>query len=116
MAYCLFCTQNHMTRKELKEECSQGKWLPMLIMRTEDNDIILPCFDTVEIARQFIRRNLPKDWVCGTVDLHKKGAQWMDAHGWKAIKFTFPRKLKDVVQFDVEILEFEPGHNLELNI
>jgi hypothetical protein len=45
-----------------------------------------------------------------------RDAEWMDERGWEAIKFEYPRILKDIIEFDVEILEFEPDHELILNI
>jgi hypothetical protein len=106
-----------MTAKEIKEECISGKWLPILVMRTnsEDNPIV-PMFDSVSVVSKFIKRNLPPNWLCGIVDLCPQDAQWMDSKGWKAIKFDYPRKMKDIVDFDVEIIEFEPEHNLVVNI
>ena len=102
-----------MNNRELKEECSSGKWLPVLVIRTEkDGSPIIPLFDSVQVAARFAKRNLPKGWLCGTVNMRLKDAQWMDQKGWRAIKFDYPRKLVDIVGFDVEILEFEPEHTL----
>jgi hypothetical protein len=115
-AFGLFCAQNHMTIKELKEECTAGKWLPMLIMQADDNSPIIPIFDTVDIAVRFAKKNLPKEWVCGIVDIKLRDAKWMDEKGWKAIKFTYPRKLKDIVKFNVEILEYDQEHKLIMNM
>ena len=117
MAFCLFCTQGYMSTKEFKEECTAGKWLPILVMRVGDNaEPIMPMFDSAEIAAKFVKRNLPKGWVCGTVNLRLKDAHWMDNRGWKAIKYDYPKLLKDVVKFDVEIIEFEPEHKLVIKV
>lgn len=116
MAYCLFCTQGHMTAREVKDECTEGKWLPILVMRSNEDAPIVPIFDSIRVANGFVKRNLPSNWVCGVVNMQIKDAQLMDQRGWRAIKFDFPRKLKDVVQFDVEILEFEQNHKLVVNI
>ncbi|MCK9557761.1 MAG: hypothetical protein M0R50_06940 [Candidatus Cloacimonetes bacterium] len=106
-----------MTLKELKDECTSGKWLPILVMRANDNGKpILPMFDTASLAAKFCKRNLPPNWLCGIVDLRLRDAQWMDDNGWKAIKFDYPRKLSDIVEFDVEVVEFEPEHNLVIKI
>jgi hypothetical protein len=106
-----------MTPKELKEECAAGKWLPVLVMRsTTKNCPIVPLFDDVKVAVRFAERNLPSNWVSGVVNLAMRDAEWMDERGWEAIKFEYPRILKDIIEFDVEILEFEPDHELILNI
>ena len=115
MTYCILCAQNYMTYNDMVNECTTEKWLPVLIMRAGDNpNPIMPVFDDKETATKFIKRNLPEDWLCGTMPLSLKNANWMDERGWKAIRFSFPRKLKDVVKFDVEILEFEKNHNIVL--
>lgn len=115
MAYCLFCTQGHMTLKEFKQECLAGRWLPILVMRA-NNEIIVPIFDTASIAGKFVARNLPSNWECGVIAMQIRDAQMMDERGWKAIKFVFPRKLKDLVDFDIEILEFPPDHKLRIQV
>jgi hypothetical protein len=115
--YAVFCTQGHMTRQELKEECSSEKWIPILVMwEIGKNYPVVPLFETATLAGKFVRRNLPKEWLCGVVDIKMRDAEWMDMKGWKATELTFPRKLKDVVRFDIEILEYEPDHNLVINI
>ena len=117
MSYCLFCAQNHMTKKELREECSKEKWLPILVMRSATKDCpVVPIFDSADVSIRFAKRNLPPDWVAGIFDIHMRDAEWMDEKGWQAIKFDYPRVLKDILEFDVEILEYEPDHNLVMRI
>ena len=114
--YVILCGQDHMSYSDMAKECSTGKWLPILVMRTGEESTIVPVFESVNTAIGFIRRNLPKDWICGTVPLRMRDAEWMDEHHWKAIKFDFPRKLKDIVEFDVEILEYEKEHNVQIEL
>ena len=105
-----------MTSRDLKAECISGKWLPILVYSNGDGIPIVPLFETVAMAAKFSKRNLPKTWLCGVLNLHKRDAEWMDSKGWRACKFDYPRKLKDVVKFDVEILEFEQDHELAIKI
>ena len=106
-----------MNSKELKEECTAGKWLPILVMRTDEGaKPIVPMFDSTKVAAKFVKRNLPRGWLCGTVNMRLKDAQWMDDNGWKAIKFDYPRIMKDIVEFDIEIFEFETNHELVIKV
>ena len=116
MTYCILCAQNYMTYQDMVKECTKEKWLPVLVMRAAEDTPIVPVFDNIETANKFIKRNLPKDWLCGTIPMSLRDATWMDEHGWKAIKFSFPRRLTDVVKFDVEILEYEQNHNVNLRM
>ena len=104
MKYCIWCGHGCMSKGEIIKECSEDAMLPILIMRTPD-EVIVPLFNNPQIAKQFIKRNLPSDWQCGLVQITLSEAQLMDDKGWKAIVFTFPRKLKDVVEFNIEIFD-----------
>jgi hypothetical protein len=104
-----------MTAQEMKVECGTQKWVPILVIREKDRPIV-PVFEDPHIAMRFARRNLPEEWFCGTVELDIRDAKWMDKKGWQAIKFTYPRVLKDVFVFDVEILEYEPDQKLIMRI
>jgi hypothetical protein len=95
-----------MSYRDMAKECKDDKFLPILVMRVKD-EVIIPVFSLVNVAVGFIKRNLPQEWVCGVVVLGLEEAQRMDAKGWKAIEYRFPRKLRDIVDFDVEILECE---------
>jgi hypothetical protein len=105
-----------MTTKEIKEECGSGKWLPILVMRTDEISPIVPVFESSLLANRFVKRNLPANWLCGVVKLTMFDAQLMDSKGWKALKFNYPRKVTDFIDFDIEILEFPSNHKLILNI
>jgi len=106
-----------MSAREIKAECSVEKWLPILVMRSEkEPGPVVPVFDSRDIARKFAKRNLPSNWLCGTVVLRRRDAEWMDNHGWHAKKLDYPRKLTDVVKFDIEILEYEPEYEMTMQL
>lgn len=109
MALAILCGHGHMNYNDMVKECQEENWLPVLVLRTKDmpadSPPIVPIFQSEQVAAGFIRRNLPKDWLCGTIKITLRDASWMDDKGWRALEFTFPRKMKDVVNFDVEVLE-----------
>ena len=100
-----------MTVTDVQKECVFEKWVPLMVMRMNDK-VILPCFRHTDVARRFIERNLPKGTVCGVVNLTIRDAEWIDEKGWSPAVYDFPRKLTDVVEFDVEILEYDSDHEV----
>lgn len=104
-----------MTPMELRNECTKGKWLPILIIRTDDDDTpIIPVFDRTDLAARFVKRNLPSNWICGVLNLQPSDAEYMDSKGWKAIKYNYPRKIKDAIEFDIEIIDLD--HDVTIKI
>jgi len=106
-----------MSAQEVKAECGVEKWLPILVMRSEkEPGPVVPVFDSPHVAAKFARRNLPSNWLCGIIDLRRRDAEWMDSRGWRAKKLDYPRKLKDVVDFDIEILEYELEYEMAMQL
>lgn len=111
--YCIVCMQGEMGYRELIAECKPGNWLPLLVMR-QNGRIILPCFPSTLLAFQFAKRNLPPKWlkpfatICPTLN----DAQLIDSKGWEVVQFNFPRLLVDVVEFDIEVVEFEDNERI----
>ena len=105
--YCIACTHGEMSCRDVLVECTAGKWVPILVMRPDDGPPVVPCFQSIDVARNFARRNLPKNWLCGVVNLRLGDAEWIEGKGWEVVVYGFPRKLKDVVPFDIEVLEYD---------
>jgi hypothetical protein len=61
---------------------------------------------TKHAAEQFVKRNIPKKWISGVVNITTEDAVAMDEKGWEAIIYEFPRKLVDIVEFDIEVFEY----------
>lgn len=106
--HLIVCTQGEMNIREVWQECRPDNWLPLLVMRM-NGDILLPTFDTAEMAYKFAKRNLPPAWrkPFATIQPNLNDARLIDEKGWKVAPITFPRYLVDVVDFDIEIVEFE---------
>lgn len=114
MMYAIVCTQGEMSFKDVKDECVSGKWIPILVMRV-DGETIIPLFESQQMAYRFRARNLPKKWICGVINVPLAEAQWLDSKGFKAVTFRYPRKLGDIVEFDIEVMECQEETELELH-
>lgn len=100
-------TDGQIKINEIQKECIAGKWIPLLILN-KNNKKILPVFNLPDIARNFIKRNLPKNWTHGCVFLSDSDIEKILKNGWEIQPFDFPRKLNESpeVEFDFEIHEF----------
>lgn len=99
-------THGDMNAHEVYKECKPGKWVPILAMRIEDKTFI-PCFPSPHTAKQFVKRNLPRGTTIGVMNFLKQDVEFMEGKGWEVYLYSFPRKLKNLVEFNVEILETE---------
>jgi hypothetical protein len=110
----VLCTDGQMNLQHVQSECISGKWVPLLVYTIEGEEgVVIPLFHDQKTARSFIKRNLPKDWVHGGVELTDRDIDWIKDKGWKIREMNYPNKVTDLLglKFTMEILEFaeEPG-------
>ena len=72
--YCIVYTHGDMCYRDVLIECTTGKWVPILVMRPDDGTPVVPCFQSIDVARNFAGRNLPRSWLCGVVNLTMRDA------------------------------------------
>lgn len=98
-----------MSLNDISKECVKQKWVPLLVYRRKGSEQpILPIFALLDTARAFSKRNLPKDWLKGTVSLTDVDIEEIKSRGWVMESFDYPRKMKDLpdIEFGLEIHEF----------
>lgn len=102
-----FCTEGQMNLDAVVNECGKERWIPLLVIKYEDK-VVLPTFVNSEICRKFCRKNLPKGWLYGCVDLTYEDVEFLakSKKDLEVLEFSFPRLLKDAFEFGVEIHEF----------
>lgn len=103
----IICTDGQLGVNEIKKECIAGKWIPLLVLR-KGEDVILPVFNLIDIAKNFTKRNLPKEWKHGCVYLCKDDIAAIIKKGWKIEPFNFPKKINENIEIEMgfEIYEF----------
>jgi hypothetical protein len=104
----IICTDGQLNLKDLHKECISEKWIPLLTLKNKKNETILPIFNLSDIARQFIKRNLPKNWQHGCVFLAEDDIKNIIKKNWQFMALDFPRKLDGHPEFEFsfEIHEF----------
>lgn len=102
-----------MKLQDMRNECLTGKWVPLVVFR-QDGKTILPVFESMAIAQRFARRNFPKKWLTGAVNLDTRDSELLAGKNIQITIFQFPRKLGDGVELDIEIHEYDPDKELEV--
>jgi hypothetical protein len=104
----ILCSDGQINLQELMKECVPGKWIPLLILKRQNKPPILPIFNLTEVAKTFIKRNLPKNWSHGAICLCEDDIEKIKSKGWEMEIFNFPRKVTDLqdMSLDFEIHEF----------
>lgn len=104
--YALCCTAGDMTRQEILRECERERWLPVVVMRCE-GETFVPCFPSRDVAWKFLQRNLPKQWQQGWSPLKVTLpiVELFQEKGWQTPVYNFPRKLANLAEFDIEVIE-----------
>lgn len=107
--FAILCTDGQMNLEEVRNECQPGQWVPLFTYTEGDDPTpIIPLFHDQKTAKSFIKRNLPKDWLHGGVQLTDEDIAWIKNKGWRIREMTYPNRLTDLkhITFGMEILEF----------
>lgn len=99
--FAIVATDGELTSKNIKEECVNEKWISIASYK-RNNKTIVPVFIIEKDAIAFFKRNLPKKWIKGTVNLTSLEVDWMLKKGWEMEEMKFPKKISNL---EVEILE-----------
>lgn len=98
-------TDGVLTHGEMQKECKSGKWIPILLYKDGESKIV-PIFTDEQICKNFIKRNLPKDWNHGAIILSENNIDFLENKGCKFRNMTYPNKIP-FEKMTFEILELE---------
>ena len=103
-------TAGEMSFSDIKNECGKEGWVPLVVYKVEADgvsQVVLPLFSSEDVCKKWCKRNLPKEWdLFGGCFLQKEDLEQFEKEkGWTFQSFSFPRKIKDVVEFIVEPCE-----------
>ena len=102
-------TMGEMTFAEVKKECGNEAWVPIVIYRVRHKGkihTVLPVFKNESVCLRWCQRNLSKEWgLSGGAYLTDGDVPTIDAKGWEIKIFDWPNKVKDIVEFDVDPID-----------
>jgi hypothetical protein len=107
----IICTDGQMEITDIRKECKSQRWIPIFVYRTAQ-EIVVPLFSDDYVAKSFIKRNFPPNWVRGGIILSNEDVAWIKSKGWKIRQMSYPNKLtglKDIeMSFEIIQLADEP--------
>lgn len=104
--YAILYTEGIIDVNEVYKECRLQKWAPILTYSQGNSIRKIPVFHDPLVAQNFAKRNIPRDWLHGSVFLTDPKIEVIRNCGFIFDLLNFPRLIKDLpnMQFEVEII------------
>jgi len=84
-------SDGHMTATQMYVELQRDKVCPVMCY-DEDGATIVPIFLSKACAEQFARRNTPRDWTIGTMEVFQDNIDQLMSRGYQVVEFNWPKK------------------------
>lgn len=105
MLCAIMCTQGNLSCQDIKNECRKDKWFPILtyVVNGTKN---LPLFSDPNKAKKFIKRNLPKNWLQGVIQLTDEDVVQLRSK-FNVLDMNYPNIVRDLpgLQWVEEVIE-----------
>jgi len=101
----VFHSENEILLPEIKAECQKQNWVPVACEEVSKIKIIL-LFNSIDTARNFLRRNFNKNTFVGLVILGENDVENIKEN-YDFQELTWPRKMNNI-KFEVIELESNP--------
>jgi hypothetical protein len=118
-SYAVLYNDGNLKAQDFRLECKTDGWVPILILRDNEDKITVPMFYNPKTAHKFMRRNISRDIVSGLVTLVEEDVDNMKEKGWDIEYLSFPRRFTNHPDYtiDLEIIEVDDlGFNAYKNI
>jgi len=114
---CILFTDGILKLHEIAKECKKDKWVPVCVYREKlvvDGVPTVIGFNSQEIAKKFAKRNLPKEWLRGSIRLTEESITWIKNKGWKIEFFTYPKLITSHPLYEISFEIIELGNEPDL--
>lgn len=101
----VFNSENELILADIKKECQNEKWIPIACLENPQNKTIF-VFDSIEIAKNFARRNFGKSNLIGLILLHEIEINKLK-NDYILEELSWPKKIKNI-KFEIINLEEVP--------
>jgi hypothetical protein len=101
-----FLVSNHgdMSVQEMFRELAEEQIAPIVVLEKKGNVTVL-VFSTSTVCKKFAKRNLPKNWVNGELQVYKDDLDFISSKGWDIEYFDWPRRVRNEDELGVVVLE-----------
>jgi hypothetical protein len=115
---CVVYTDGLLKVREIAKECKKQKWIPICVYREKSAVNKVPTviiFHNQSIAKQFAKRNLPKEWPLATIQMHQNDLAFIKSKGWNFEVFSFPRLMTTHPLYEISFEIIELADEPDLN-
>ena len=109
--FAVICSDGAIANRDDVNQCQREKWLPIAATVSGDKTTVILFYD-LQVAVKFIKRNFPKEWTRGIINLTNSQLEWMRDQGWEVKVLTYPQLLKDTLGYT--ILEFQSEMDMKV--
>lgn len=106
----ILCSDGQLALNDIIKECITQKWVPLLTYQDKKTEnIYVPIFSIQDTAKNFIKRNLPKNWIKACICLSDQEIKTINSLNYKIEHFSFPRKINENpdIRMGFQIIEFD---------
>lgn len=105
--YFLTTNCGEMSFYEMSREFPKERVCPVVVLDDGEKKTVLLFFNQ-KIAKDFARRNLPKEWLKGVLQADEEDLAMVKSKGWDTMKFLFPRRIRETEgQLTVEVIDLK---------
>ena len=94
--YFAISNDGQLNTDEMLRELAENQICPIMTYE-EDNQKVVPVFSTVIMAQKFAKRNTPKEYSIGTMEIKDDDQKQLKDSGYIIEQLHFPKKRKIVV-------------------
>ena len=102
-----FLVSNHgvMSTHEMFRELAEDQVAPILALSKADGITVVLIFSSSSLCLRFSKRNLPKKWVNGEMEVHADDLRFIEEKGWEIERLSWPRKIRKEEEITVVVME-----------
>jgi hypothetical protein len=93
MSYVAVSNDGQMSAQEMLKELQGDKVCPIMAYE-EDGIKIVPIFKSIKTAQKFAKRNTPREYIIGTMEIVEHDYDQIKAKGYETRLLEFPNKRK----------------------
>lgn len=81
----------HMSPAQMLAELPRDKVCPIMCFE-EDGTTVVPIFTSKQLAEKFAKRNTPRTWTIGTMEVFSDNIEQLEGRGYRVVEFSWPKK------------------------
>jgi hypothetical protein len=94
-----------MSTFEMFRELEEDQIAPVVALEKLDGNTEVLIFSSSELCLRFAKRNLPKKWVNGEMQVRDDDISFIEKQGWGVERLSWPRRVREEEDITVVVME-----------